>query len=198
MKQRTSSLLAIGILALALTSSTVYANNSANSNLNIRTYEENQTAKKVIISGNVEVTLVQDAESKKLYTNDGTAKARVYSTDDAIYVSSKKSGETAKITLYVGNISRIDIEGNAVVNTKNTLNLQYLQIILKDNAKADISSKTESLYTKLVNESSLKLNGTTGTHAISTNELATLNTKNFKAAKTEIENRNSADYAKAK
>jgi Putative auto-transporter adhesin, head GIN domain len=198
MKQRTSSLLAIGILALALTSSTVYANNSANSTLNIRTYEENQTAKKVIISGNVEVTLVQDAESKKLYTNEGTAKARVYSTDDAIYVSSKKGGETAKITLYVGNISRIDIEGNAVVNTKNTLNLQYLQIILKDNAKADISSKTESLYTKLVNESSLKLNGTTGTHAISTNELATLNTKNFKAAKTEIENRNSADYAKAK
>ncbi|SOD15184.1 GIN domain-containing protein [Pedobacter xixiisoli] len=197
MKQRTTSLFAIGILALALTTSSVYANNEVTPTVTYVTTNE-EAPKKLIISGNVEVTLVQDHESKKLYTNDGTAKARVYTSDDAIYVSTKKNSETAKITLYVGNIYRVDVTGNAVVNTKNTLNAQHLQIILQDNAKADISSKTESLFTKLSNESALKLNGTTGMHAISTNELATINTKNFKAAKTEIEKRNSADYAKAK
>lgn len=198
MKQRTTSLFAIGILALAISTTSVYANNEVNPTT--VTYITTNTAapKKLIISGNVEVTLVQDHDSKKLYTNEGTAKARVYSTDDAIYVSTKKNTETAKITLYVGNVYRIDVAGNAVVNTKNTLNIQHLQLILQDNAKADISSKTESLYTKLSNESSLKLNGATQLHAVSTNELALLNTQNFKAAKTEVEKRNATDYAKTK
>ncbi|RZJ66203.1 MAG: hypothetical protein EOO47_25480 [Flavobacterium sp.] len=197
MKQRTTSLFAIGILALAIGTTSVYANEV---NPTTVTYITTNKAapKKLIISGNVEVTLVQDHESKKLYSNEGTAKARVYSTDDAIYVSTKKNTETAKITLYVGNVYRIDVAGNAVVNTKNTLNIQHLQLILQDNAKADITSKTESLYTKLSNESSLKLNGATQLHAISTNELASLNTKDFRAAKTEVEKRNAADYAKAK
>ena len=198
MKQRTTSLFAIGILALAISTTTVNATEVVNPTTTIYKNNDQQTPKKLIISGNVEVTLVQDHDSKKLYTNDGTAKARVYTSDDAIEVSTKKNSETAKITLYVGDISRIDVSGNAVVKTKNTINAQHLQIILQDDAKADISSKTESIYTKLSNESSLKLNGSTQMHSISTNELATLNTNNFKAAKTEVEKRNSADFAKSK
>lgn len=198
MKQRTTSLFAIGILALAISTTTVNATEVVNPTTTIYKYNDQQTPKKLIISGNVEVTLIQDHDSKKLYTNEGTAKARVYTTDDAIQISTKKNSETAKITLYVGDVSRIDISGNAVVKTKNTLNAQYLQILLQDDAKADITSKTESIYTKLSNESSLKLNGSTDLHSISTNELATLNTNNFKAGKTEVEKRNSADFAKSK
>ena len=198
MKQRTTSLFAIGILALAISTTTVNATEVVNPTTTIYKNNDQQTPKKLIISGNVEVTLVQDHDSKKLYTNEGTAKARVYTSDDAIEVSTKKNSETAKITLYVGDISRIDVSGNAVVKTKNTINAQHLQIILQDDAKADISSKTESIYTKLSNESSLKLNGTTELHSISTNELAKLNTNDFKAGKTEVEKRNSADVAKSK
>lgn len=198
MKQRTTSLFAIGILALAISTTTVNATEVVNPATTIYKNNDQQTPKKLIISGNVEVTLVQDRDSKKLYTNEGTAKARVYTSDDAIEVSTKKNSETAKITLYVGDLYRIDISGNAVVKTKNTLNAQHLQIIIQDDAKAEISSKTESIYTKLSNESSLKLNGSTSLHSISTNELATLNTNNFKAAKTEVEKRNGADFAKSK
>ena len=200
MKQRATSLFAIGILALAISTS-VNAKDATNpiaSSCKYKKIEEQQAPKKLIVTGNVEVTLVQDYESRKLYANEGTSKTKVYSTDDAIYVSGKKSGETTKVTVYVANIYRIDVSGNAVVNTKNTLNAQHLQIILQDDAKADITSKTESLYTKLSNETALKLNGATQLHAISTNELATLNTKNFRAAKTEVEKRNSAEYAKVK
>ncbi len=201
MKQRITSLFAIGTLALAITTSSVNAKDAVNpvaTTYKAKYSEQKEAPKKIIISGNVEVTLVQDHESKKLYTTDGLVKAKVYTADDVIHVSAKKGAETAKITLYVGDIYRIDISGNAVVNTKNDLNAQHLQIILQDDAKADISSKTESLFTKLSNESALKLNGSTQLHAISTNELATLNTKNFKAAKTEVEKRNSTDYAKVK
>ncbi len=198
MKQRTTSLFAIGILALAISTTTVNATEVVNPTTTIYKNNDQQTPKKLIISGNVEVTLVQDRDSKKLYTNEGTAKARVYTSDDAIEVSTKKNSETAKITLYVGDVYRINISGNAVVKTKNTLNAQHLQIIIQDDAKAEISSKTESIYTKLSNESSLKLNGSTDFHSVSTNELATLNTNNFKASKTEVEKRNSADFAKSK
>jgi|GEM_PF-2311026 len=199
MKQRTTSLFAIGILALAISTTTVNATKVVNP-ITTTIYKNNdqQTPKKLIISGNVEVTLVQDHDSKKLYTNEGTAKARVYTSDDAIEISTKKNSETAKITLYVGDLYRINISGNAVVKTKNTLNAQHLQIIIQDDAKAEISSKTESIYTKLSNESSLKLNGSTNFHSVSTNELATLNTNNFKASKTEVEKRNGADFAKSK
>jgi len=198
MKQRTTSLFAIGILALAISTTTVNATEVVNPTTTIYKNNDQQTPKKLIISGNVEVTLVQDRDSKKLYTNEGTAKARVYTSDDAIEVSTKKTSETAKITLYVGDVYRINISGNAVVKTKNTLNAQHLQVIIQDDAKAEISSKTESIYTKLSNESSLKLNGSTDFHSVSTNELATLNTNNFKASKTEVEKRNSADFAKSK
>ncbi len=190
MTQKTTSLFAIGILALAISTSSVSAKNVANVHSTSQVEGEVQRAKKVIISGNVEVTIVQDSETKKLYKKEGTAKVKVRETDDAIYVSTKKNGEKAKITLYVKNINRIDASDNAIVNTKNTINVQFLQIILKDNAKADIDAKTEGIYTKLMNESSLMLSGTTEKHSISTNELATLNTDNLNAASTNLERRN--------
>ncbi len=196
MKQKITSLLAIGTLALVLSTSSVFANNNLGIVTSHKTVREASQAKKLVISGNVEVTIVQDAEASKLYTNDGVAKVRVYEDAGVIYVSTKKNQETAKITIYVDNISRIDVSGEAKVNTKNTLNVQYLQVILKDKAKANINAISESLYTKLMNESSLKLQGKTGSFAVSTNELAQLNADNFKAKTTEIEKRHSADYAK--
>lgn len=187
MKLRTTSLLAIGILALATSIQTAHAANYVKTNTYFYQAEQQQPSKKLIISGNVEVTIVQADPNPKLYANHGTVKARVYTTDNAIYVTGRKKDEMAKVTLYVNDIYRIDACGNAVVKTQSTLNLQYLQIILKDNAIADISSKTESLYTKLAGSSSLKLNGTARLHAINKEQLAQLNTNNFKASKTEVE-----------
>jgi hypothetical protein len=196
MKQRITSLLAIGTLALVLSTSTVFANDNLGTVTVRSTIKKAAIAKKLVISGNVEVTIVQDAESSKLYTNDGTTKARVYEDAGTIYVSAKKNAESSKVTVYVDNISRIKASGEAKVTTKNLLNVQYLQIVLKDKAAAKISAITESLYTKLMNESALKLQGKTGSFAVSTNELALLNTDNFKAKTTDVEKRNTADYAR--
>ncbi len=190
MKKKTTSLFAIGILALVISTSTVYATTNVNSPVSKNVSEELQIGKKVVISGNVNVTLVQDAECKKLFTNEGAKKVLVYEEEGIIYVTAKNKGEAANITLYVDNINRLDLTGNATLKTKNMLRVQYLQIILKENATADINAMTESTYTKLVNESALKLSGTTGSHFISTNELAILNTKNFKADEIKIEKRN--------
>ncbi len=190
MTPKTKSLFAIGILALAISTTSVSAKSVEKSYQPIDVKNETPRPKKVIISGNVEVTIVQDTEAKKLYQNEGTTKVKVKETDGAIYVSTKQHAEKGKITLYVNNINRIDASDNVVVRTKNTINVQYLQIILKDKAKADITTKTDGIYTKLINESSLTLSGNTENHAISTNELATLNTDHLKAKETNIEKRN--------
>jgi hypothetical protein len=199
MKQRITSLFAIGMLALALGTTTANANEIATTvKVNPSLNTQNYLPKKLIVAGNVEVTLVQDIDSKKLYTNDNNAKVRVYTTDNAIYVSTKKNTDKAKITLYVGNIFRIDASGNALINTKNTLNVQNLQLILQDEAVANIKSNTESLYAKMDSESKLSLCGSTQLYTLSTNELATIDSQNFQALKTEVEKRNSAELAQAK
>ena len=190
MTPKSKSLFAIGMLALAISTTSLSAKMAEKSTSSTEALIETPRAKKVIISGNVEVTIVQDTEAKKLYRNEGETKVKIKETDGAIYVSTKQHAGKGKITLYVNNINRIDVSDNAVVNTKNTINVQYLQIILKDKARADITTKTEGIYTKLINESSLTLSGNTENHAISTNELATLNTDHLKAKKTNIEKRN--------
>ncbi len=190
MTQKTTSLFAIGILALAISTTSVSAKSVEKSPSSTDVKNVTPRPKKIIISGNVEVIIVQDSEAKKLYHNDGETKVKIKETDGAIYVSTKQHAAKGKITLYVNNINRIDASDNSIVSTKNTINVQYLQIILKDNARADIATKTEGIYTKLINESSLTLSGNTENHAISTNELATLNTDRLTAKATNIEKSN--------
>lgn len=189
------SLFVIGMMTLATITTNTYANTNRMENHDLVNQQKEQQAKKIHISGNVEVTLVQDVESNKLYTLNNQVKAKVYEDENNIYVTCHKKGERAQITLYFSDITRIDISQDAIVKTKNTINTRYLQIILKDNAKAEINSRTESLYTNLSNESNLKLNGATRNHTISNNELATLDTTQLRSLKTEIEKRNSQDYS---
>lgn len=196
MKQKTTSLLAIGILALAFSTLNVNAKNTIPVTITYKTIKLTAPAKKLIVTGNVEVTIVQDVESKKLYTNNGQTKVNVYSTDNTIFVSGKKNRMAGKVTVYVTNISRIDVADNAVVTTKNTLNLQYLQVILKDNAQATINANTESIFTQLANETSLKISGNTKDFSASTNELSNLDTSKLTAEKADIERRNLHNFAK--
>ncbi len=187
------ALSAIGVIALAVGSNAMEQKQAVELKaIGIHTSDE-QSPKRVYVSGNVDVTLVQDLESKQLYQKEG--KAKIYTEGDAVYVEGKKGNERAQVTLYVGEIYRVDVSGNASVNSKNTLNTRFLQVILSDQAKATINSRTEGLYTKLKNEAELTLNGITRHHTITTNSLAVLNTKNLRAVQVELEKRESPDYA---
>lgn len=198
MKKRTTLLMTIGMLALATT--TTFANDNiafAKTTITYNKVNDNQIAKKLVITGNVAVTLVQDYEAKKLYTKDGIVRATVYEEDNVIYVKGKNNTtEPAKVTVYVANISRIDISGNATIDSKNNLNVKYLQILVKDKANAALNVTAKSLYTRLANEAALKLTGKSDSFAISTNDLSTLNTSNFKATNTDIEKRVPESFSK--
>jgi hypothetical protein len=172
MKTSIKTLFATGLIALALSSSTVYANNVAEPLKKEAASAINVAAiKRLVITGNVEVTISQQPKSRVLYSNEGTADVTVKKIGNALYVSSKNDSQPGKITVYVDDIYRIEASDNAVVLTKGILNVQYLQVFLKDKAYLDLNAKTESLYTVMKSTSELILKGATEAHTISMDRL---------------------------
>lgn len=183
------------MMTVVLSTSTVYAYSPAPLKTISASTADVSSIKKVIISGNVEVTLVQSPKSKTLYKNDNNAYVQVKQVGNSLVVGTKNSTETAKITVYVDQIYRVDASGNAVVQASDALNLEYLQIFLKDNAKADINSTTLGLYTSLIGSSELKLQGTTGNHVIAMDALSKITMEKFSATKTEKKSISLPEYA---
>jgi Putative auto-transporter adhesin, head GIN domain len=141
----------------------------------------------VIVSGNVEITLVQREKEGISYNDDNTGKVKVIQDGYALKISSVDD-EMAKITLYVNNIYRVKASGHAVVKTQGKLALNYLQVFLKENAVAEINSDTESLYTVIENNADLKLSGATEKHTLVMGKTPKLNLDRFAALTTETSN----------
>ena len=172
-------------MTVVVSTSTVYAYTPAAVKTISASAVEVSSIKKVIVTGNVEVTLVQAPKSKTLYKKENDAYVHVKQVGSSLFIDTKNSTENAKITVYVDEIYRVDASGNAVVETKDALKLDYLQIFLKDNAKADINSTTTGLYTSLIGASELRLQGSTGTHVVAMDRLSKITMERFSAIKTE-------------
>ena len=127
MKTSIKSLIAASLMTVVISTSTVYAYSPAP----VKTISANAAdvtaIKKVIIKGNVEVTLVQAPKSRTLFKNENDAYVQVKQVGNSLFVDTKNSTETAKITVYVDEIYRVDASGNAVIHTKDALKLEYLQ-----------------------------------------------------------------------
>jgi len=176
----TKSLLAAVVLSASIFSTTVSA-------------EEKQPVKisapknfdKVMVSGNVEVTLVQNGREGVSYNDDNNGKVKVIQDGSTLKISSADNSR-AKITVNVKNIYRVQASDDAVVKTDGKLEVKYLQVFLKGNAVAQINSTTESLYTVMEEMSDLKLSGKTGNHIVVMGSTPTLNLDRFAALKTEM------------
>ncbi len=140
---------------------------------------------KVVVSGNVEVTLIQNGTEGVSYADENTGNVKVIQDGSALKITSTDNNP-AKITVYVKNIYRVQASDDAVVKTDGKLNVQYLQVLLSGNAVAKINSNTESLYTVMEGKSDLKLSGATEKHNLVMGSTPKLNLDKFAAAKTEI------------
>lgn len=187
MKTSIKTLIATGIIALAVSSSTVYAaTGSTNPIYHSAKAIPVVAIKKLTISGNIEVTISQQPKSKAFYHNEGTAEVIFKKVGNQLIISPKNDNETAKITVFIDDIYRIEASGNAVIRTKEEITLKYLQVFLKDNAYLDLDAKTESLYTVMQNTSTLQLKGATDFHTISMDRLARVTLDRFTAKKTDM------------
>jgi hypothetical protein len=140
---------------------------------------------KVVVSGNVEVTLIQNGTEGISYADDNTGKVKVIQDGSALKITSADNSP-AKITVYVKNIYRVQASDNAVVKTDGKLDVKYLQVFLKGNSVAKINSKTESLYTVMEDHADLKLSGATQSHSLVIGSTPKLNLDRFAALKTEM------------
>lgn len=142
--------------------------------------------KKLLISGNVDVLLVQNNKTGVIINDDTyRAKIKVTQLGETLKIVSNHA-ERIQLTVYVNDIFRIDVSGNAAVKTFADLNLKYLQVFLHDSAAADIRTNTESLYTLVGDKAQLNLSGHSNHHALVMSRIARLSMKDFSAMKSEV------------
>lgn len=186
MKTSIKTIIATSLVALTLTTSTVYANPIKKSTSVSARAVSVSSIKKLYVSGNVEVVLVQNKNAKLLYTNEGTSEAVVKKSGENLYISSQENTSGAKIILYVDDIYRIDATQDANVTTNGTLNLSYLQLFMKDNANIAINAQTQGLYSDIKNTAKLTLKGSTANYTVSMDKSARISIDSFKSAHTQM------------
>jgi superfamily II helicase len=141
--------------------------------------------KRISVTGNVEVTIIQRSNTGISYNDDNTGTAKVMQNGDNLKITST-STEKAKLTVYVNDFYRIEASENAMVKTEGKLNTRYLQIFLKGNAHADINTSSEGLYTVISDQADLKLSGSTDIHTLIMGKSQKLTIDKFAALKTII------------
>ncbi|MBO9674287.1 MAG: DUF2807 domain-containing protein [Sphingobacteriaceae bacterium] len=147
--------------------------------------------RKISIKGNVEVILVQRPAVGISYADDNEGSVKVTQQGEAIRISSL-SKERCKLVIYVNDIYRIEADQNAVVKTEAKLASQFLQIILKGNAIADIDTSCEGLYTEILDNSALRLKGNTQLHTLIMGNESNLIIDHFVATRTDVSRRESS------
>lgn len=186
MKTSIKTIIATSLVALTLSTSTIYANPIKKPTTVSARAVSVSSIKKLYISGNVEVVLVQNKNAKLLYSNEGTTEAVVKKSGENLYISSKDNTTGAKIVLYVDDIYRINASEDAYVSTDGALNLNYLQVMMKDNAKISLNSHTKGLYSDIKNAAKLTLKGSTANYTVSMDRSARISIDSFKSAHTQM------------
>jgi len=197
MKTSIKTVFATGLIALAISTSTVYANGSISKTLPASAVDIT-SIQKIIVTGNVSVTIVQAPKSKVLYQNENNTRVSVKKNNNSITIDGGNATTTGEITVYVDNIYRIDASGNAVVQTQGDFNVKNLQVFVKDNAKVDVNAQTESLYTVIKDKAELKLQGHSNSHVLTMDKLSKITLENFSATKTDKNNTDVTTFAAVK
>ena len=185
MKTSIKTLIATSLTTIILTSA-IFATSA------IATEKKPETAsvlatpfKKVVVKGNVEITLVQRQNEGVAYTDENIGKAKITQEGNVLRITSADK-EVTRLVVYVNDIYRIEAGENAVVKTNGKIKSKYLQIFLSGNAQADINSATEGLYTVISGNSDLKLSGSTDNHTLIMGKTPKITIDRFAALKTNI------------
>ena len=145
--------------------------------------------RKIVVSGNVNLLLVQDnKESVKVYDKYYSKNALVQQQGGTLRISSF-ADRPLSIVVYVKELNSIEAANQSKVRTEGCFRLLNLDVKLKDNASADINAKTVTLSTSVKGASELKIAGTTDKHAVEMCDLGNLTMDQFAANETNIVSR---------
>ncbi|MBC7614770.1 MAG: DUF2807 domain-containing protein [Pedobacter sp.] len=183
MKTSIKNLIASLLTTVVLTSS-AFASSDEPKTMTVLNQVKNIS--KLVISGNVEVFLIQaPIESVKVYDSYYSKNALVQQEQGVLRISSFQK-ETLKVAVYVNNLSSIQASDNATVKTFGKVSFLSLDVILKDKASAYIEANTVSLYTSVKDSASLTLSGATEDHTAVLGSVAKISMNQFTASSSSV------------
>ena len=184
MKTLINSVLKSSLVAVILSAS-LFSLNASAATVNFDKSNPDNEIKKLVVSGNTNVLLVQSHSQAVKMDDQDMSKVSVKQIGHTLTISSNES-QPVNVIVYVNDIYRIDASDKAVVNTAGKFNVTDLQIMLKDDAKARVKTNTKSIYTVVNDRANLKLIGTTENHISQTNKLAKVDVNKFAASNTQM------------
>ena len=184
MKTLINSVLKSSLVAVILSAS-LFSLNASAATVNFDKSNPDNEIKKLVVSGNTNVLLVQSHSQAVKMDDQDMSKVSVKQIGHTLIISSNES-QPVNVIVYVNDIYRIDASDKAVVNTAGKFNVTDLQIMLKDDAKARVKTNTKSIYTVVNDHANLKLIGTTENHISQTNKLAKVDVNKFAASNTQM------------
>lgn len=183
MKTSTKTVFASVLTAIVLSTSAL-TSNAASPVTNLAAISSNIDFNKVVVKGNVHVELVQaDKQRVIIYEEFNKNLTTVVQKGDKLFINSNED-QPITIVVYVKNLQRIDASNTATVITKGKFSAEALQVFLKDNARADVNATASSLYTYVIDNSALKLRGTSTDHLSVKGKVAKLKMEEFAAVNT--------------
>jgi hypothetical protein len=142
--------------------------------------------KKITVSGNVELILIQDvSDHVKVYNSYYDSNALVQEKDGVLRISSYNR-EKLTVVAHVKDLSSIEVQDKSTVKTYGSFYLLDLNIALRDQAKADINANTTSLTTSVSGDAELNLAGSTEEYHAKTGDAADVKLEGFVARNTSI------------
>jgi len=170
--------------AIILWSSVIIASAAEKSTpINSLSDTTNTDFKKVMVSGNAIVYFVQSRKDQVTIDDADPATVFIKQVGHKLTIFSDQK-TPAIVTVYFKDIYRIEAADKAIVRSAGKINLDNLQVLLRDDAAARIKAYTKSLYTVVDGEAKLELLGTTAEHISNVEGRATLDVKNFIAQNT--------------
>ncbi|NII82170.1 MULTISPECIES: GIN domain-containing protein [unclassified Pedobacter] len=182
---KTSIKTLITMVSAVITLTAIFPNNLRATEKNRTILYKIQNFRKIVIKGNVEVMLVQQPAIGISYADDNIGNVKVIQQGEVLRITNLHN-EKCKLVVYVNDIYRIEADQNAVVKTGVKLSTKFLQIILKENAFADIDTSSEGLYTEILDNSTLKLKGSTNRHTLVMDKATNLTIDRFSAVQTDV------------
>lgn len=185
MKTSIKTLFAATLTTIILGTASIAAIANENNN-NYTNITAVKNISKIKISGNVKLVLVQDAtESIEIYDNYFAKNALVQQQNGELRISSFTATPLTVIA-HVNNLSSIEASNISSVKTAGNFNLLNLDVVLNDNATADIKANTVNLNTSINGTSKLILSGTTESYNAVLGLVAKVNTNDFSAINTNV------------
>ena len=183
MKTLVQNLFASSLIAICIASTAFAASASPGHATVLRTPANGIL--KVIVKGNAKVLLVQsEKECVKIIDAYHDERTSVKMEGGSLVINSTEV-YPINITVYVKNLFRIEASNTSFVQTKGIFNLQFLQVILKDKARADVNACTKGLYTQVRDKANLKLAGSADEHIIIRSKVSKLQKEAFACLKTD-------------